>query len=249
MSFHNIHMDVVISALALAFAVFVYSRERAGKRKRLSYDYKGIEISASGQGFPGLELTYRGRAISQAAIVIITVKNSGSIPILKTDFQEPLTFSFTGYSADEELLAQHVSTIFPPDLRLEVMVLNGSGREGVPQVTVEPTLLNPDDRFSIILLAQNFAEEIKASGRIVGVNRVERIPIDSSQRSPLMIRLGLITLIFFLGVMAISYVLRPITFVQQHPLVLGIAITAFTWVILQAIGMLPFSGARRHSSS
>jgi hypothetical protein len=166
---------LVLAALAFPVPFLLYWRDQVGKRKKLTYDYETIPVTQNGRVvFPGLELTYRGHSISGASIVILTVANTGRVPILKADFEQPLSFRFVGYFADEELLAQHVTPIVPLDLPLRAHLSDGDGRSGIPTITVDPLLLNPGDSFSISILVSSFANEITSVARIAGVPRVER---------------------------------------------------------------------------
>jgi hypothetical protein len=166
---------LVLAALAIAVTISFYWRDQVGKRKKLVYDYEAIPVTQNGRDiFPGLDLTYRGHSVSGASIVILTVANTGRVPILKADFEEPLSFRFAGYTADEELLAQHITPIVPRDLPLRVHLSDGDGRRGVPTITVDPLLLNPGDRFSISILVSGFADKVTSTARIAGIPRVER---------------------------------------------------------------------------
>jgi hypothetical protein len=169
----GIVLSVAGTLASIGITVLIYWLTKRGSKKRMSYEFDSAEITQGGTGFSGLELMYKGRSVYGASIVTVTIKNPGGVPISKEDFEGPLRIEFTGGIVDEELLAQHISRVMPPDLPVKSRLVS-DGRSGEPVILIEPLLLNAGDKFSIKVLVSEFARELKVTGRISGISRIEK---------------------------------------------------------------------------
>ena len=117
-------------------------------------------IPLSLQAFPQLCLDIQHVA---ATILLIRVQNIGNSPILRKDFEEPLSIRC---GKDAHVLSADVGNSTPTDLRPRISFAGNT-------LTIEGQLLNPGDGFTSRILVENSGGKFSASARIAGVRQLE----------------------------------------------------------------------------
>jgi hypothetical protein len=112
------------------------------------------------------EITYKGKKIEEAQLVLIEISNTGNLPIEAEDYKIPISFNF---GEEAQVLTAEVIKTIPEELHASV-----STDEGI--VLLTPILTNPGDSLTLKIIVSELGEEIKASSRMVGANLEESKP-------------------------------------------------------------------------
>ncbi|MDP9316494.1 MAG: hypothetical protein M3R24_37520 [Chloroflexota bacterium] len=150
--------------------VFALPTLRAGlKRKGVEYQIQSNEpllgVEQTAEVAPELELLLDGIRVRRPRLVVLRIKNVGSLPITTDDYEQPLAFQFDSLST---VLHAGVVSSQPPGLRPPISVIDN-------KVVIQPMLLNPKDAFQLQVLADGKYIKINAEGRIVGLSHIQRV--------------------------------------------------------------------------
>ena len=116
---------------------------------------------------PRLRILYDDKEVQDLRTVDLVVQNDGNIPILQSDFSIPIAVSFPEWL---NVLGVAVTEVSPNGLQIKT-TQNENG------VIIEPTLLNPKDRFSMRFIVESneyLSPTVRA--RIVGIHEIHRKP-------------------------------------------------------------------------
>jgi hypothetical protein len=161
-------IGAVLAALAVFISVIVYLKQR--RRKSLSYailtntsllKWEALAIKER------LQLTYDGKAVQQASLIIVKIINSGSLPIISSDYELPVSLGF----GKAKILSAEIAEVHPRSLNVSISVEGDTSGE---KVVISPTLLNSGDWIALKILVAGFEYEIVVDGRIVGVNEIRK---------------------------------------------------------------------------
>lgn len=129
------------------------------------------EFGTAEDGWPEIELFFDGRKIEDGRMHIVMFDVTGSIPVLREDFDGPIKLETSG---DGQILGFKISYARPSTLDPKIR-LDGS------TVKIDPLLLNPGDYFGIELLVSGEVEVSSISARIAGIQELtEREYVDRS---------------------------------------------------------------------
>jgi len=158
-------VGAVIAFGATVVAVTMTLRQR--RQKRLTYSLRTYLLATvHGDIKTRVSILYDGNPVKDVRLVQIEFKNTGNVPIATQDFERPLRIAFNKKS---RILTAEITESIPSDLG---PAIDTNWSKGVPEVVVEPLLLNPSDSFIVKLLLAG-SVEYEVSARIVGVGSVE----------------------------------------------------------------------------
>jgi hypothetical protein len=112
-----------------------------------------------------LQILLDGKPITDTALIILRVQNTGNVPILRSDFDSPVTVSFRGSA---EILNAEVLDTSPKNPQAAVQV---QGRD----VVLSPVLLNGGDVVDLKIVLSEYRGIEDVGARIVGVNELTKI--------------------------------------------------------------------------
>lgn len=149
-------VTLIIGLVAIIVAVVIYILQK--ENKVISY----MVVSNSGV-VPSklqrhLDVTYRGKAVKDASVILVRLLATGNKPISTDDFETPITLTFTGST---EVISALTTQTRPADVNPELVI---KGHE----VSITPLLLNRHDLIELQLLLSGHATDVKLSGRISG---------------------------------------------------------------------------------
>lgn len=191
-------VGVVIAILALLITVWIYWLQK--NRKRFSYEIlASSELLTTSEEIHGrIEVLFDKRPVQNVRLIILRFTNDGNIPILDTDFYEPLQISFGG---ETKILSAEIVGCSPQSFNPK-----GSIHEDGHSFSVLPTLINSQDSFTIkFLLAQHARGSLKIYSRIVGISSIT----EGSGTTPPFTRVFVLGFIVA-GVSLISYMVTAI---------------------------------------
>ncbi len=211
---------LLLIATILAVAVPWWYSAR-GSRKELTYEYEATELDETKGVSSKLKMTFDGHPVSDVSLIKIKIRNSGRVPITRTDFDEPISIDIFSNG----LLSVDRGTSSPPSLVYEL-----AWQTQRRDISLGTLLLNPTDEINLSVLATSF-QKVVVRGRVVGVKQIkQKDPTANAAKVPAflsaMLAVGATLVSFRLGVTASS---GPVTLSALLPIVL---LTASSIVLL-----------------
>ena len=171
--------EIIVGAIGIFLAIAIYRWSK--RRPRLGYriETKHI-IRIHGVDTNELSIRFKGHQVKTLVLCTVTIKNFGTFPIKKDDWQRPLALLFP---SNVEILDIRLPLTSPEDLGVEV-----SGREE-KNIKLAPLLLNQGDGFAIeFLITEDYRPTISA--RIFDVEKIEEFDAEGG---------GLFSLVTFIA--------------------------------------------------
>ena len=207
---------VFISIIALFLAWRQYQRK--------SFSYSVIStvniLDISDDIKSKISVSFESKVIQNLYSVVIRFTNSGNTPILKNDYDHPVSISLGKMS---EILSVEVLNQSPGDLGIKVdhsvqQHPNTSSSSSISQVSseeiivIEPALLNKRDSFDLKILATEF-EYISVNARIVGVAKIlKKVDVfDDKAKVELNVIVWIVTVFTTIIITTIPYIFLGVT--------------------------------------
>jgi hypothetical protein len=166
---------LIVALLSIVATIAVYWLNDRKSKKELAYEYSSTSLTSWEQDFGGrLRILFDDQPITAASFVGVIITNSGNIPIVVADFHEDMHVTFD----KGELLTTALFQSEPKNVRPHWKSTHDS--EGKATIIVEPLLLNPGDKFSLIALVNDFGGGLRCHARIAGISKIEH----KSHRQP-----------------------------------------------------------------
>jgi hypothetical protein len=157
---------VIFGVAALWVAVWIYKKQTKTKAISASMQVLPVFSNPSMGGNKDIELVYKGRKISDPYFGIIKFKNSGQLPILKTDFESGIMMNFASRKEKLYPIDMMISERNPTNLEVD----NDGSLLGYGGLNCG--LLNPGDEFIVNAVFDKKPASIKVEARIVGIKEI-----------------------------------------------------------------------------
>lgn len=153
---------VILAILAILITYAIYRKQR--RRKLLTYDIiSRTPLLSNEEEVKGkLQILFEDQPVQQVHLIVMRISNSGDVPILATDYERPVTFSF---GEESKILTVEVVETEPDSLHALARIEDD-------RVALEPTLLNQGDVITLKMLISKFGGEVAVDGRIIGVKEI-----------------------------------------------------------------------------
>lgn len=146
----NITLFSTIALPIILFLATPYLNVLTKDKKELEYKISSVysinNENSPISDWPNLVISYKdgdeSRSIKNGSIIMVEIKNTGSIPIGTEDYEKPLTITS---SEQNSILGFKVISKYPADLDITAEKVNNS-------LKINNTLLNPDEHFTFELL-------------------------------------------------------------------------------------------------
>jgi hypothetical protein len=166
---------LIIGALGVLVTIVVtlavYWRTKRSAQKALAYDYTSAKLVSTGHLFGGdLKIFFSGTEVQDASLVTVTIRCTGGASITNADFEDNIIVRFVGA---QSVLAVQFADPNPPELN-PILNSRECSSSSPDSVAIEPLLMNPGDRFTLLALVSRFGEEVQVIGRVAGVARIEQ---------------------------------------------------------------------------
>jgi hypothetical protein len=159
---------IVLAALALAAVVVsILLLWMQRRRKALSYEIisrtplLSVEEEVKGK----LQILFDDKPVQDVYLVVARIINTGNVPIVSTDYEDPVNLSF---GENSQILTIDSSETNPDSLRVSTSIEKA-------KVVLAPILLNRGDSITIKMLISQFDDEIKVDGHIAGVKSIQKL--------------------------------------------------------------------------
>ena len=123
-----------------------------------------------------VKISYEGKEVKNAHLVVLNIKNSGNIPIMPNDYVEPIKFSF-GLLA--EIISVNISETKPVNIKEKISVVMQKN-----EIIIMPYLLNKGYSITIAVVLSRFTGRIKADALVAGVESLKKVEPNTSLFSP-----------------------------------------------------------------
>jgi hypothetical protein len=164
---------LVILGIIATVAAVVYQIKKTRRSKSLSYFVRSKTklLTLHDENVGKLEIVFDGQPVLDAHIFVIEIRNTGNIPIISSDFEKPIEIVF---AKKAEILSVAIVERVPENL-----VLTFSFSEGSTQIN--PTLLNPNESFTLKFLLRDNSNDPEVSARIVGISEIRKTEFRSDE--------------------------------------------------------------------
>jgi|GEM_PF-4200524 len=153
-------VSIILSIMSIIIPIFIYYLSQS--EKSISYEYVNkTEIIGNESALSDLEIIIQGKSLNQAILLLLKVKNSGSLPIISEDFEKPIYIEFNNNS---EILNAVITSKTPKNLSATCDIKG-------TKIAIEPFLFNPGDEFNMEILSTS-NEYPSIDSRIAGVTEI-----------------------------------------------------------------------------
>jgi hypothetical protein len=153
------------SIVGIGLAVYFYYRTR--QIKELSYSIiTATPLLQIGSEIAGrVQILLDGKPIEDVNLLIVTVTNTGNVPIATPDYEQPVTMTF---GEKVQIIEADITAKEPENLPIAI-------ERDQTTVTIKPTLLNSRDSLTIKMLISGKLD-FAMTGRIVGIKEIKNRP-------------------------------------------------------------------------
>ncbi len=161
----------IATSCGIGVSIFLWNLNQ--RRKGLSYRilWRHPLLNLKGVAREQLDIRFKGENVSTAQLLVVTLFNSGHLPINLSDYQPGLSIRL---NPGANILDAHIIETMPADLEERLKEPNASLVEKIDQerVMLRPILLNEGDAFTVQMLVLNATGSITFAGHVNGVKRL-----------------------------------------------------------------------------
>ncbi len=184
---HKWRLSTVLKFLAVLVPIILYLLSLTGK----SLEYVIVsrsELIAEEFPIKDLELKIKGESVNKVILHTFRIRNSGSQPIKKDDFERPISINVPD---DTKIYLARLNKKLPENLTPKYKLNNN-------KLLIEPLLLNSDDEFEMELFSSSNAYPT-IDTRIVGISKIQKKfeHIEGSTVRSIMLVLGFLLMIIY----------------------------------------------------
>lgn len=156
---------VGITAVITSVAIFRLQHNRKEVTYGIISDTAILSINKEIRG--KVEIRFAGKVVSDMRLTILKIWNSGNVPIVPSDYIEPLSFVFKG----GEILDSEILEVDPSNVQASLI-------RNTDNVVLEPLLLNNGDTVKIKVLVAGTNSKVDVYARIIGIKKLIELDIN-----------------------------------------------------------------------
>jgi hypothetical protein len=157
-------LAIIISIVGAFLPVGIALMQRDRKEFSREVISKATVLDDSDPAFSQVKSYFQGRELKKLTAWTVRLTNSGSSPILRENFDSPITLAIRG---ELSLLTFLVTNSHPPAFRPEV-------KQIVNNIVIEPGLWNPNDSVTLQILADGPSTRLEVAARIAGIQDITK---------------------------------------------------------------------------
>jgi hypothetical protein len=223
--FHSPVWNVIAAVAALIALWFIY-RQLGLSRKDLR-----CELVATAEMFSirdemrsNIQILVDGQSVHDMSAVVLKIYNAGRIPILRTDYEQPIEISFGEHA---NIVRCGVAQRTPDNIETSLECHLNS-------ITVAPSMLNSGDSIQIVVWLTGFSGAIYPVAHIIGIRRIT-VSSQIKRRARILYLIGGLQLLFYflplvLAMAALGLIRRGT--IQANSTVIGSLFIAFLATLL-----------------
>ena len=173
----------VLSLVALLAVYNVYFLQKQEQEKALQVSYSVTSVVDIQEDLQSkIQMAYVGIPFNDIAVIEYKVENTGNVPILKSDFLQPLTFSI---NPDWFIIGSDID--IPPGFSLNMSIpasppiADGSNIPAISSFGIIPDLLNPGDGWqsTLVIITRKSGAPINfnVGSHIVGISELQEFDL------------------------------------------------------------------------
>ncbi|MDM8541524.1 hypothetical protein QUF90_10600 [Desulfococcaceae bacterium HSG9] len=187
-----------------------------------------VNIGETGaESFDDLKFKYNKFIIDSGSIVRIIIENKRKNPIRSNDFESPISIIFNNI----KILDSSIKNAVPSNMKLKLTNYEN-------KITIEPTLLNRNDNFTIDVLTDGIFSSLKVNGRIAGIKSIKEFKKDQKN---LKIMVGCCCILLAFAWMTVWGSLNSSFRYKQHVAIYMLSYTFFFFQFLATLTASLFS--------
>jgi len=157
----KLKLSTVLKVLAVLVPIIIYLLSL--NEKSLEYVIVSrSELIGEELSIKDLELKIKGESVNKLMLYTFRIRNSGSVPIKKDDFERPISINVPD---DTKIYLARLKKKLPENLTLKYEINNN-------KLLIEPLLLNSDEEFEMELFSSSNAYPT-IDVRIVGISKIK----------------------------------------------------------------------------
>lgn len=162
LTFIQSYVGVLVGVISITISIIFYFKQR--KFTEMSYQSEITNlIDIKEEIKPDLKIYYKDDSIEKIHLFKIKIKNTGSVSIKSSDYEEEIRIRF---DEDSQILDSNVVEYTPDNLSIIHKFDKNT-------ITIMPLLLNKNDSLTIQALISKY-NEFKIYARIVGVSSIKQ---------------------------------------------------------------------------
>lgn len=155
-------LTLLITIAGVAVPVWLWQLDQLSKALTMTVN-STVELQPQGVvALDGVQVLLDGKPLNTPFVSTLELSNSGSKPIVASDFEGPVRISSTAPSV---IVKARQTSSTSPSLAPELALTDGT-------VLLQPLLLNPGDAIRFTLVTANRKPEYSVRGRIAGVTEI-----------------------------------------------------------------------------
>lgn len=160
----GIYVGIIAIVVGGIVSFAIYWRQKDQNRKEITYSViSATSILSVHEEIKGkIEVLYDGKPVDNVRLIILGIWNSGNIPILPSDYLEPIRLDF---GKETEILDVQILETTPSNMNVSLKWDNEI-------VKLEPFLLNKKEVVNFKVLLSQFNDEIHLYARIIGTEQI-----------------------------------------------------------------------------
>lgn len=191
--------EVVLAVLSIILTLVIFKLQQ--ERKNITYEILSNSslLSVEKELKGDIEISYKGRKIENAQMIVLRIENLGSLPIPSSDFEGPIEIN-----TDGTVLSAEITKTAPPYMpaRVESVTTNSHS-----SIKLAPVLLNPGNFITLKIMLTNFDGSVNLTSQIIGAEIHEK-PSPMVPDIPGRVSILSIILLYVIGMMAGGIILR-----------------------------------------
>lgn len=158
-------VSLVISLAGIVVPLWLWHADQIAHALRLQVISTTALNPQAAPTFGGLKLTLDGQELRNPYFTVLEFLNTGSRPLLRSDFESPLEISMR---LPAKIVRVEGAAVTPSDLKPILTIKDG-------QILLQPLLLNSDDKFRVTVLSTGGMPQVAIKGRIAGISKIDFI--------------------------------------------------------------------------
>ena len=155
-------VGAIIAVIGVIAAVWLYLLQK--NKKSLSYNILASNelLTASEEIRGRIKILFDKKPVENVHLLVMQITNDGNLPILPSDFYEPIRISF---GEGSKILSAETTNRFPDSFQQELNIEGNS-------LSIVPTLINSKDTLVIKFLLAQYSNGLKIGARIAGIGQI-----------------------------------------------------------------------------
>lgn len=159
--FYGIIIGAFLAVSVPLFGAWWNHRKQSSKNLQYEVIYNGPLFLLTDRGSGRIKVSFDNKPIPNANLIIVSISNSGNIPIETGNFEHPVIL---GVPENVEIVHAEIAITEPENIKAQINKTKST-------IELLPTLLNGKDKIVIKFIINKPTNEIVIDSRIVGIDK------------------------------------------------------------------------------